>query len=42
MGKKEYVQPELKVVELEYEVRLLNESHNVDMGLLDTPKDDIA
>ena len=40
MGKKEYVQPELKDIELNCNVQLMQWSG--DMGLLDTPKDDIA
>ena len=41
MEKKEYTQPELKVVELRYDAHLLLDA-SVDMGLAPTPKDDIA
>ena len=43
MEKKEYTKPELDVVELKHEARLLEGSpQDVDMGLSTVPKDDIA
>ena len=46
MEKKEYTKPEMDVVELKHEARLLDGSPDpgpdVDMGLSTTPKDDVA
>ena len=41
--KKEYVEPEMKVVEMECQAALLNEStHDLDFGLAPMPKDNLA
>ena len=40
--KKEYVEPEIKVVEMECQVALLVESPDVDFGLAPMPKDHLA
>ena len=40
--KKEYVEPEMKVVEMECQAALLEDSHDVDFGLAPMPKDHLA